>query len=97
MLSCRWDVPLTEATAAPGFSAGPAKWVRTVDGWERPETWWIDPAVPPRLHPLVVAAGQILVSALGLAACGGSETEGRSEGIAFGRRRTHSQRRQQAL
>ena len=44
-------------------------WVRTVDGWERVESWYVGEVRPPGLHPLVVAAGQGLVSLLGLAAC----------------------------
>jgi hypothetical protein len=43
-------------------------WVRTVDGWERPNLWYASPARPPQLHPLVVAAGQTLASLLALAA-----------------------------
>ena len=46
----------------------PAPWVRTVDGWERPNLWYTSPAKPPQLHPLVVAAGQSLASLLALAA-----------------------------
>jgi hypothetical protein len=41
-------------------------WVRTVDGWERPNLWHAAPAKPPQLHPLVVAAGQTLASVLAL-------------------------------
>src|SRR5436190_20113967 len=33
------------------------RWVRTVDGWERPELWNAPALYVPRLHPLVVAAG----------------------------------------
>jgi hypothetical protein len=51
-------------------AANPAGgWVRTVDGWERAGGWQVGDVRPPRLHPLVVAAGQGLVSLLGLAAC----------------------------
>jgi hypothetical protein len=42
-------------------------WVRTAQGWEKPSAWEA-PAGPSRLHPLVVASGQLLVSMLGLAA-----------------------------
>jgi hypothetical protein len=42
-------------------------WVRTVDGWERPGSWTAAGIGPPAVHPLVVAAGQTLVSLLGLA------------------------------
>jgi hypothetical protein len=45
------------------------QWVRTVDGWERPELWQDVVAGPPRLHPLVVAAGQGLISVLALVSC----------------------------
>jgi hypothetical protein len=39
-----------------------AAWVRTTDGWERYGSWQIDSVSPPPIHPLVVAAGQGLVS-----------------------------------
>lgn len=42
-------------------------WVRTVDGWERPDSWNLEPVRRPALHPLVVAAGQGLLSVLALA------------------------------
>jgi hypothetical protein len=42
------------------------QWVRTVDGWERPDSWRLQAAPRPSLHPLLVAAGQSLLSALGL-------------------------------
>jgi hypothetical protein len=42
------------------------QWVRTVDGWERPESWHLDEIRRPALHPVVVAAGQGLLSVLGL-------------------------------
>ncbi|MCI0492103.1 MAG: hypothetical protein L0Z07_04110 [Planctomycetes bacterium] len=45
------------------------KWVRTVDGWERPAEWFPAPVEPPRLHPVVVSLIQGLVSVLALAAC----------------------------
>ena len=64
MLSCRVDgttSPLGERRTA-------LTWVRTVDGWERPEAWTEAPVEPPQLHPLVVAAGQGLASLLALAA-----------------------------
>jgi hypothetical protein len=44
------------------------QWVRTVNGWERTDLWHEKVAGPPQLHPLVVAAGQGLVSVLGLVA-----------------------------
>jgi hypothetical protein len=43
-----------------------ARWVRTVDGWERPDSWNFAQAGSPGLHPLVVAAGQGLLSVFGL-------------------------------
>jgi hypothetical protein len=43
-------------------------WVRTVDGWEPADRWQVDAAPPPRLHPLVVACGQGLVSLFALVA-----------------------------
>jgi hypothetical protein len=42
------------------------KWVRTTDGWERPDSWHLDEIKRPALHPAVVAAGQGLLSVLGL-------------------------------
>jgi hypothetical protein len=47
--------------------AGEVPWVRTVDGWERTGSWLASPSQPPRLHPLVVAAGQLLLSLFALA------------------------------
>lgn len=42
-------------------------WVRTVDGWKRPDSWRSSAPSRPALHPLVVAAGQCLAATLGLA------------------------------
>jgi hypothetical protein len=42
------------------------RWVRTVDGWERPDSWYAAAPTPPTLDPVVVAAGQALLSVLGL-------------------------------
>jgi hypothetical protein len=42
------------------------QWVRTNDGWERPDSWYLDEIKRPTLHPAVVAAGQGLLSTLGL-------------------------------
>jgi hypothetical protein len=64
ILLCRVD---TDAAPQAAERNGPT-WVRTVDGWERVDSWYVDGVSPPRLHPLVVAAGQGLVSLLGLAA-----------------------------
>ncbi len=64
-LSCR-----VEGTARNNSDTTAAwQWVRTVDGWERPEMWYDAPQYVPRLNPLVVALGQGLVSVLGLVAC----------------------------
>jgi hypothetical protein len=49
------------------------EWVRTVDGWERSHRVYNSirrEVGPPRLHPLIVAAGQGLASVLALVACG---------------------------
>jgi hypothetical protein len=50
-----------------------AAWVRTVDGWERPHNWSPSHAGPPTLHPLVLAAGQVLLSAFALVAATSSD------------------------
>jgi hypothetical protein len=63
-LSCRLE-GTTGATPKPTHSIA---WVRTTDGWERPGDWYVTYATTPRLHPLVVAAGQGLVSILALVA-----------------------------
>jgi hypothetical protein len=57
------------ATAHSALAKQSVPWVRTVDGWERLDSWHECKVAPPQLHPLVVAAGQGLVSLLGLAAC----------------------------
>lgn len=64
-LSCR----LEGLAVAPPTPAAAAQWVRTVDGWERSDRWYADRRTPPRLHPLVVATGQVLLSVLALVAC----------------------------
>jgi hypothetical protein len=66
-LSCHLQEPLG---AGPDVPAG--QWVRTVDGWERTELWHAPPLHVPSLHPLVVAAGQALISVMGLVACAGT-------------------------
>jgi hypothetical protein len=63
-LSCQVDSP---AETMPN-STQVASWVRTVDGWERVDSWNTSIALPPGLHPLVVATGQLLISVLALAA-----------------------------
>ncbi len=52
-------------------SAANADWVRTVDGWERPNDWQPSLAGPPAVHPLVVATGQMLLAVFALVAAGG--------------------------
>jgi len=50
-------------------AASDAPWVRTVDGWER-ASWLASSSPPParlQLHPLVIAAAQLLISLLALA------------------------------
>ena len=64
-LSCQVQDSIGEGPVIP--SAG--QWVRTVDGWERTELWNPPPLHAPRLHPLVVAAGQGLLSVMGLVVC----------------------------
>ena len=63
-LSCRWEGPAARSSPAPPS----VRWVRTVDGWEQPESWRALAIRPPRLHPLVVATGQVLLSLFALAA-----------------------------
>jgi hypothetical protein len=64
MLSCRVEEKSATRVAKPQA----ARWVRTVDGWERRDSWHVEAVRPPGLHPLVVAAGQGLASLLALAA-----------------------------
>jgi hypothetical protein len=71
-LSCR----IEEAPRSRPELAQDWQWVRTVDGWERPVMWRDVPQYVPRLHPLVVAAGQGLISVLGLVACQHDEPSG---------------------
>jgi hypothetical protein len=52
-------------------------WVRTVDGWERPDLWVATTAWEPGIHPLVVAAGQGLASVMALVALGSGNRSGR--------------------
>jgi di/tricarboxylate transporter len=53
------------------------QWVRTVGGWERTEMWHAPELYVPRLHPLVVAAGQGLVSVTALMVCARQRRVGR--------------------
>jgi hypothetical protein len=66
MLSCRVESSGESESAKPQAAAAGVRWVRTVDGWERPDVWHLEAAGRPGLHPLVVAAGQGLLSVLGL-------------------------------
>jgi hypothetical protein len=52
-------------------------WVRTADGWERPGRYEAGAATPPRPHPSVVAAGQLLFSLLALLALDGRNAQAR--------------------
>lgn len=64
LLLCREEgVDLVSSVAMPQAAVS---WVRTVDGWERPDRWCLATAGRPALHPVVVAAGQVLLSAFGL-------------------------------
>ena len=65
MLSCQVESSGEVAIAKPQAAV---RWVRTVDGWERPASWNLEPVTQRSLHPLVVAAGQGLLSVLGLVA-----------------------------
>jgi hypothetical protein len=72
MLSCQVGPVVTgpgSANTQAAVTTQAGGWVRTVDGWERVDSWYVSEVRPPRLHPLVVAAGQGLVSLLGLVAC----------------------------
>lgn len=62
-LSCRLD---GLAVDLPAHSYD-VEWVRTVDGWERTDAWLPVEVSPLRLHPLIVASGQALLSVLALA------------------------------
>jgi len=63
MLSCQMEIARDLQTAN---QPKVVVWVRTVDGWERPDSWNLEPVRRPALHPVVVAAGQGLLSILGL-------------------------------
>jgi hypothetical protein len=65
-LSCRVEGLAARRPERPATS----QWVRTADGWERTDRWHIQPAARATLHPIVVAAGQGLVSVLALVALG---------------------------
>lgn len=76
-LSCRLEGMAGSATSSP-----PAlDWVRTADGWERPVQWHKTVPHQPRLHPVVVAAGQILASVLALVAFGREKDQGKDSKV----------------
>lgn len=75
MLLCQWE----GLAARPPASAQDARWVRTVDGWERSDAWHSTVISPPRLHPLVVAAGEGLLSVFALVAFPTVVRSGRSD------------------
>jgi len=59
-LACDWaTAPLKQPDAV-------NDWVRTVDGWEKPSTWWISKPLPAPLHPLLVAVFELLTTLLAL-------------------------------
>ena len=72
-LSCQVQDSIGDGPVIP--PAG--QWVRTVDGWERTELWNAPELHSPRLHPLVVAAGQGLISVMGLGICAKDGRAGR--------------------
>lgn len=68
---CRIDMQSPGANAVPNRTS----WVRTTDGWERPESWHADALASPLPHPLVVAAAQGMVSLFALLALDGRDRE----------------------
>lgn len=76
MLSCRVEGVNAGAREA-DRPATASTWVRTVDGWERPDLWVATTAWEPGIHPLVVAAGQGLASVMALVALGSGNRNGR--------------------
>lgn len=73
MVLCNWE----DEDARPSVAVEKARWVRTIDGWERAGSWHAVVIRPPGLHPVVLAAGQGLVSVFALVAFG---KEGAGEG-----------------
>jgi hypothetical protein len=61
-MSCRIEVRSADLVRSPSSS----DWVRTVDGWERPRHWSSSQVPPPAVHPVIIAAGQVLVSLFAL-------------------------------
>jgi hypothetical protein len=68
LLSCR--IEGRRADTSPPAAAS-VDWVRTIDGWERANDWHPSFVGPPAVHPLLVATGQVLLSAFALVAAGG--------------------------
>src|SRR5262245_53688704 len=64
MLMCQWEGWAARTPA----ERQDVRWVRTVDGWERTDAWQAAVVGPPTLHPLVVAAGQGMLSVFALVA-----------------------------
>ncbi len=63
-----WACRLEGLAVDTPLDQGASTWVRTADGWESMETWYVEADPPLRLHPLTVAAGQCLLSLLALVA-----------------------------
>jgi hypothetical protein len=64
-----WSCQIDGRADVSAAVAGEVPWVRTIDGWER-ATWLATsspPSPPLQLHPLVIAAAQLLISLLALA------------------------------
>jgi hypothetical protein len=64
LVSCRFENPSAEFDNRRSQS----DWVRTVDGWQKSNNWIPSLAAPPAVHPLTIAAAQVLVSLFALAA-----------------------------
>jgi len=62
-LSCRLDGLAVDLPA----TRHEVDWVRTAQGWERTSAWTSRQTLPVSVHPLVVAAGQAMLSILALA------------------------------
>ena len=64
LVSCRF-----ESQSADFENRGSqSDWVRTVDGWQKTNNWIPSLAAPPAVHPLTIAAAQVLVSLFALTA-----------------------------
>ncbi|MGE3240151.1 MAG: hypothetical protein AB7G28_24545 [Pirellulales bacterium] len=70
LVSCRIEGHVSDAQAQrPAID-----WVRTANGWERSSNWSPSLAPRPAVHPLVIGAGQLLISMLALAAAARPES-----------------------